>query len=111
MSPPLFVTALILDQSYFHVILQFVFALLTVIVNPYSWELTFCGIDFNGSKLSSNTYFIPPTSLWELSFPPLRFAIPSFVIIVSDGPTPSIYPLSYSSYKVFDYGVKTRGSY
>lgn len=84
---------------------------ISIIVNPYSWELTFCGIDFNGYKLSSNTYFIPPASLWELSFPPLRFAIPSFAILVSNGPTPSIYPLSYSSCKVFDYGVKTKGSY
>jgi hypothetical protein len=37
-----------------------IYSPISIVVNPYSWELTSCGIDFNGSKLCYDTYFIPP---------------------------------------------------
>jgi hypothetical protein len=70
-----------------------------------------CGIDCNGYKLYSNTYFTPLTFFWELSLPPLKFVGSSFTIFVYDGPAPLVCPLSSSSYEVFGSKVKTRGSY
>jgi len=81
------------------------------VVIAYSWELTCCKRDFNGSKIYSNAYFIPPTALWELSLPPLRYASSSSFVLVPYGPTPLVFPQHSSSYEVSGFEAGTKGSY
>jgi hypothetical protein len=88
-----------------------IYSLIFEIVDPYSWELTSYGTNSIGLKKNSNIFFIPPIYFWGLFLPPLRFTNSSSTIIVSDGPAPLICPLYFSSYEVFGFGIRTRGSY
>jgi hypothetical protein len=36
---------------------------ISLVADPYSWELMSCGTNFNGYKVCFDTYFIPITSL------------------------------------------------
>ncbi len=92
-------------------VLQFVYVGIFVVAYPYSWQLTSCGTYSNGSRLYYDTYFIPPTSFWELSLPPPRSIGSSFVVFVYDGHAPLVYPFSSFSFEVYDFGVNIRGSY
>jgi hypothetical protein len=82
-----------------------------VAIDSYSWELTTCKNKFNGYKIIFNAHFIPPTSLLELSFPPLKSDGSSFSVIVPNGPTPSVFPFSSSSSQVSSFGVRIKGLY
>jgi hypothetical protein len=64
-----------------------------------------------GSKVCFNAYVISPTSLWALSFPPLKFDGTPFFVLIPNGPTPFVFPLFSSSYEVFDSGMRIKGSY
>jgi hypothetical protein len=68
-------------------------------------------MDFMGSRICFDAYVIPPTSLWGLSFPPLRFVGSPFSIFVLNGPTPLVFPLFFSSYEVSGFRMKIKGSY
>ncbi len=82
-----------------------------MVADAYSWELTSCKIDLNGYRVYFDALFIPPTSLWELSLDPLRFASFSSFIIVLDDLAPLVCPLFSSSVEVLGFGIKTKGSY
>jgi len=58
-----------------------------------------------------DAYFIPLTSLYKLSFPPLRSAGSSSSTLVLDGLAPSVCPLSSSSFEDSGSRVRTKGSY
>jgi hypothetical protein len=77
-----------------------------VVGNACFLELTSCKIDFICSKICSDIYFLPPTFLLRLSFPPLRSPNSSFVVFVRNGPAPLVFPLSSSSFEVSSSGEK-----
>jgi hypothetical protein len=86
-------------------------SLVSIAIDPYSYELTSCGIDFNGYRTCFDAYFIPLAFLYKLSLPPLRFAGSSSSILVLDGLAPSVCPLSSSSFEDFGFRVRIKGSY
>ncbi len=82
-----------------------------MVVDAYSWELTSCKTYSNGFKVYFDAYFISPAPLLELSLPPSRSIGSSYFVFVFNGLAPLIFPLSSFSYKVFGFGMRTKGSY
>jgi hypothetical protein len=71
-----------------------------VVVDVYSWELTFCKINYIGSRVCSDAYVLPLATFLGLSFLPMRSPSSFSVILVPYGPTTLVFPLSSFSSKV-----------